>query len=741
MELPKISFGSVPSGEEEGYRRAQAAVSGLSDTVQQGLALYTREMVKSQTQAAQLDLSKRLGSVEQDLRTRQSIPVAEAKARLGAKWDRLDASVREQPLVQVQDPDTGETVERQAEIPTWAIADALFDAEAEKAVTAAGKHVTLGGWRGAFETAAADHLVERRASLQQTQLQAMMHYQTSVRGRQVLEAAEAGDFGPLGDMNDLGGAGAIAQGGMSIFGAAGVEELRQKVRGIKQGRRVEDLLSMADNPDQRPTAIAELREVEKTFSDPTQWNALPREAKDVYQRAVRSTVLQSDAADLVARAEQEPDAGRQSDLILAEKDPDIQRAARELYNARDALRDGKRKEDQRLLGSRLVYKLEERRGHYDLQSDPEWGAADDGTRVIAMERKRALERENRAANQRDAAGAAEARRQQAEENRIARADFDALDPEVKAGPPLVERLPNGRYAPTGELFASADQPTLARINALQSGVRNSFAKGHRVSYDEFRSRVASSLKGKTKTAASEIQAKLDEWYFAESDKRADGAPPDDRKVAEKLIEALEMVDVRMGVDTERIRVSDPSRIRGTLPPEDQWYAPAKQRGAAPAVPGELIPNDPKKPILLNGDGSWSTEQTITIESDGKHLVIPTIVDGKKRSSDEAIALWRSGGNRAVASFKSRAEADAYAEKRHEREQQMRAGEASALLARGPSRPAKPLATNSSQVPPVLRQEIIDEYHAFQRKQGQPEGPVPASEIVRGYNAGLRAGRW
>jgi hypothetical protein len=40
-----------------------------------------------------------------------------------------------------------------------------------------------------------------------------------------------------------------------------------------------------------------------------------------------------------------------------------------------------------------------------------------------------------------------------------------------------------------------------------------------------------------------------------------------------------------------------------------------------------------KPILRNPDGSVSTERTITIESDGKHYVIPTIINGKAVTPD------------------------------------------------------------------------------------------------------------
>jgi hypothetical protein len=64
-----------------------------------------------------------------------------------------------------------------------------------------------------------------------------------------------------------------------------------------------------------------------------------------------------------------------------------------------------------------------------------------------------------------------------------------------------------------------------------------------------------------------------------------------------------------------------------------------------------------KPILHNADGSVSTERTTTIEAGGKWFNIPTIVDGKPRSVEEAVALWEAGKNKAVGEFKSLEDAE------------------------------------------------------------------------------------
>lgn len=88
----------------------------------------------------------------------------------------------------------------------------------------------------------------------------------------------------------------------------------------------------------------------------------------------------------------------------------------------------------------------------------------------------------------------------------------------------------------------------------------------------------------------------------------------------------------------------------------------KLRGGAPdnMYAGGI---DFTRPMLDNSDGTFSTERTITVEVDGKHYLIPTIVGGKQRSEDEAIALWRSGQNNDVGAFDSAVEAQLAAEGR------------------------------------------------------------------------------
>ena len=73
-----------------------------------------------------------------------------------------------------------------------------------------------------------------------------------------------------------------------------------------------------------------------------------------------------------------------------------------------------------------------------------------------------------------------------------------------------------------------------------------------------------------------------------------------------------------------------------------------------------------KPVLKNPDGTVSTEKTITIEADGKHFLIPTIIGGKETTREEAVRQWRAGTNQPVGVFGSAPEAERAARERSNR---------------------------------------------------------------------------
>ena len=73
-----------------------------------------------------------------------------------------------------------------------------------------------------------------------------------------------------------------------------------------------------------------------------------------------------------------------------------------------------------------------------------------------------------------------------------------------------------------------------------------------------------------------------------------------------------------------------------------------------------------RPVLENEDGSVSTEETVTVEIDGKFYNIPTIVGGKRVGEEAAILLWKGGDNPEVGVFGSLGEAVKAAKERSDR---------------------------------------------------------------------------
>lgn len=85
-------------------------------------------------------------------------------------------------------------------------------------------------------------------------------------------------------------------------------------------------------------------------------------------------------------------------------------------------------------------------------------------------------------------------------------------------------------------------------------------------------------------------------------------------------------------------------------------------GPPPPSPGSVMPST-GKPLIKNPDGSISTERTITFEQEGKHYVLPTIVNGKELTDAQALDLFDAGENEPVGVFDTAEEADKFAKER------------------------------------------------------------------------------
>lgn len=73
-----------------------------------------------------------------------------------------------------------------------------------------------------------------------------------------------------------------------------------------------------------------------------------------------------------------------------------------------------------------------------------------------------------------------------------------------------------------------------------------------------------------------------------------------------------------------------------------------------------------RPVLKNPDGSYSTTSSISVGTDKGEVVIPTVVDGKRLSNDEAIDHFRKTGQH-FGVFDNSENADIFAQDLHERQ--------------------------------------------------------------------------
>jgi hypothetical protein len=174
MRLPGIDYGAVPSvgGAYEQRGEAAQAVTGV---IAEGFAAMGRELVKTRSQKASADVDEGIAALEHHLAATPYVSAGFVREQLGPDFESLPEPVREQLTRQHTDPASGVTydIERDA-VPTWLVADAIYEKRARDLVHAAAAGIPGKGWQRAFQEAAFADLRQRRAKVAHDSMAAML---------------------------------------------------------------------------------------------------------------------------------------------------------------------------------------------------------------------------------------------------------------------------------------------------------------------------------------------------------------------------------------------------------------------------------------------------------------------------------------------------------------------------------------------------------------------------------------
>jgi hypothetical protein len=91
-------------------------------------------------------------------------------------------------------------------------------------------------------------------------------------------------------------------------------------------------------------------------------------------------------------------------------------------------------------------------------------------------------------------------------------------------------------------------------------------------------------------------------------------------------------------------------------------APAQSAPAGMVEQGNIT-NLYDRPVLKNPDGSVSTTSSMSFSEDGREILIPTVVNGKRLTAKQAIEHYHKTGEH-LGKFATPEEADRYAENLH-----------------------------------------------------------------------------
>lgn len=134
--------------------------------------------------------------------------------------------------------------------------------------------------------------------------------------------------------------------------------------------------------------------------------------------------------------------------------------------------------------------------------------------------------------------------------------------------------------------------------------------------------------------------------------------------------------------------------------------------------------------MKNADGSISTVRSLGVNIDGKEVLIPTVVDGRVVSDDEAIATYKRTGQH-LGVFSSPAASTAYAERLHESEAAKLAGKPKVVDIPG---------VGAVEFPDSMSNDEISAAAAKLHAESAPSTPTTADMMTgRGAQSNLQEG--
>lgn len=137
-------------------------------------------------------------------------------------------------------------------------------------------------------------------------------------------------------------------------------------------------------------------------------------------------------------------------------------------------------------------------------------------------------------------------------------------------------------------------------------------------------------------------------------------------VSEQVVEVAKAIQEKSGVTEEEANNIAEAVVTKQL--EEAGYKVITESPEENVVPVEEANIDVSSlPIVDNGDGTVSTVDSISISEDEVEVLIPTVVDGKKVSYEEAVAHYHETGEH-LGKFKTVAEANSAATALHNKEE-------------------------------------------------------------------------